>query len=316
MMEHTPEHELNDFLSTAVRAAILAGGVILNNLGRISKNDIGTKQVSDFVTHVDRDSERIIIKTIKKRFPHHFFLAEESPSPIPLPQGEGARGRVKDVFLGKYRWIIDPLDGTTNYIHGYPMFSVSIALEYNPPESPHTPLSQRGAGGDFKGGMGGFSGEIILGVIFDPLRDELFTAEKGRGAFLNGHSIKVSSVRTLKNSLITTGFPFRKKEFLDTYLRAFKNILLKVSDLRRAGSAALDLAHLACGRCEGFFEIGLSPWDIAAGSLIIKEAGGVVTDFGGREDYLATGNIVAGTPVVHREILKEVKNVFKGIIER
>ena len=284
----------NDFLSVAVRAAILAGGVILNNLGRISKDDIGTKQASDFVTHVDRDSERLIIKTIKKEFPRHSFLAEES-----VKKFESEKKRRCEPS-GSCRWIIDPLDGTTNYIHGYPMFSVSIALEY----SPCTPNVVQG------------KKEIILGVILDPLRDELFTAEKGKGAFLNGHPIKVSSVSELKNSLITTGFPFRKKEFVDTYLQAFKNILLKVSDLRRAGSAALDLAHLACGRCEGFFEIGLSPWDTAAGSLMIKEAGGIVTDFGGGEDCLATGNIVAAIPAIHKEILKEIKKVFKGIIDR
>lgn len=276
--------EKNEFLSVAVRAAILAGDVILNNLGRISKNDIGIKQESDFVTHVDRDSEQLIIKTIKKRFPHHSFLAEES-----VKKFKPEKKRRYEPH-GSYHWIIDPLDGTTNYIHGYPMFSISIALEYKK--------------------------EIILGVILDPLRNELFTAEKGKGALLNGHPIKVSSVSELKNSLITTGFPFRKKEFLNIYLQTFKNILLKVSDLRRTGSAALDLAYLACGRCDGFFEIGLSTWDIAAGSIIIKEAGGIVTDFGGGEDYLSTGNIVAAIPAIHREILKEVQKVFRGIIDK
>ncbi|MCK5427733.1 MAG: inositol monophosphatase, partial [Thermodesulfovibrionia bacterium] len=182
------------------------------------------------------------------------------------------------------------LDGTTNYIHGYPSFSVSIALEYR--------------------------GEIITGVIFDPLRNELFTAEKGSGAFLDGTPVQVSAVTDLKQSLITTGFPFRKKEFIDIYLELFKNIFHRVSDIRRAGSAALDLAHLASGRCDGFFEIGLSPWDVAAGSLIIQEAGGVVTDFGGGDDYLLTGNIVSGNTVIHEGILREVKNVFKGIMDR
>lgn len=265
----------NNFLSTAVKAARLAGELILNSLGRISKDDVSMKQASDFVTRVDKDSEQIIIKTIKNSFPDHSFLAEES-------------GKESD--SEHYRWIIDPLDGTTNYIHGYPMFSVSIALEYK--------------------------GEIILGVIFDPLRNEIYTAEKGRGAFLNGKPVKVSSVSSLKNSLITTGFPFRKKEMIDMYLKLFRNIFYKVSDIRRAGSAALDLAHLACGRCDGFFEIGLSPWDIAAGSLLIKEAGGVVTDFGGEEDYLLTGNVVAGSPALHKEILEEVKKVFKETIDR
>ncbi|MEF9475942.1 MAG: inositol monophosphatase [Candidatus Mariimomonas ferrooxydans] len=265
----------NDFLSTAVKAARLAGELILNSLGKISKRDISIKQTSDFVTQVDRDSEQIIIKTIKNSFPDHSFLAEES-------------GKKSD--SEHYLWIIDPLDGTTNYIHGYPMFSVSIALEYK--------------------------GEIILGVVFDPLRNELYTAEKNRGTFLNDKPVKVSSVSSLKNSLVTTGFPFRKKNMIDMYLKLFRNIFYKVSDIRRAGSAALDLAYLASGRCDGFFELGLSPWDIAAGSLLIKEAGGVVTDFGGDEDYLLTGNVVAGSPALHKEILEEVKKVFKETIDR
>jgi len=263
-----------EFLDIAIKAARLAGQVIFSHLGKISKRDIGLKQASDFVTSVDRESEKIIIDTIKEYFPDHHFLAEES---------------LKEFGKGKYCWIIDPLDGTTNYIHGYPVFSVSIALE--------------------------FEGEIVLGVILDPLRNELFWTEKGTGAYLNCSSIEVSNIN-IRESLITTGFPFRSKEMIDPYLKLFKNIFLKVSDLRRAGSAALDLAYLACGRCDGFFELGLSPWDIAAGSLLIKEAGGVVTDFGGDNHYLMTGNIVAGNPEVHKEIVREVKNIFTGIIDR
>jgi len=260
----------SEFLSTAIEAARRAAGIILGNLGRISRDDIGLKQASDFVTRVDRESEAVIIETIRKRFPDHIFLAEES---------------LKESGTDAHRWIIDPLDGTTNFIHGYPVFSVSIALE--------------------------FRGEIIAGVILDPSRNELFTAEKGQGAFLNGVSIRVSGVRDMKESLITTGFPFRRKDSLDSYLALFKGVFLRVSDLRRAGSAALDLAWLACGRCEGFFEIGLSPWDIAAGSLLIREAGGTVTDFRGGPEYLTTGNIVAGTPSIHGELLKEVRGVFE-----
>jgi len=265
--------ERNEFLNTAVTAAQRAGKIIRENLGHISKNDIGRKKESDFVTRVDTESERIIINTIKERYPGHSFLAEES---------------AQDSDIDSYRWIIDPLDGTTNYIHQYPVFSVSIALEYNR--------------------------ERIAGVIHDPLRNDLFTAVKGNGAFLNGNRIAVSPVRDLKDSLICTGFPFRQKEQIDLYLRLFKNIFNRVSDMRRAGSAALDLAYLACGRCEGFFEIGLSPWDIAAGALMITEAGGIVTDFNGGNNYLSTGNIVAGAPVIHGELLREVKRVFEGII--
>jgi len=264
----------NNFLETAVSAARIAGDFILENLGKISNDDIDIKQRSDFVTYVDRESEQLIITTIKDVFPGHHFLAEES---------------LKDTSGHEYRWIIDPLDGTTNFIHSYPAFSVSIALEHN--------------------------NEIILGVIFDPQKNELFTAEKGKGAFLNGQPFKVSKITDINSGLVTTGFPFKRKELIDPYLKLFKNILFRVSDIRRAGSAALDLAHLACGRCEAFFEIGLSPWDIAAGVIMIKEAGGIVTDFGGGTDFMRTGNIVAGTPVIHPEILKEVKAVFEGMLD-
>jgi myo-inositol-1(or 4)-monophosphatase len=269
------QNKKSDFLTVAIGAAHDAGSFIMKNLGTISSDDIKSKKASDFVTHVDRESEQIIIETVKKHFPAHFFLAEES---------------IHEAAQGEFRWIIDPLDGTTNYIHGYPVFSVSIALEYR--------------------------GEMILGVVFDPMRHELFTAEKGKGAYVNTSHMSVSSVTSLRHALITTGFPFRQKEHIDSYLKLFKTIFHKVSDIRRAGSAALDLAHLACGRCDGFFEIGLSPWDIAAGSIMIREAGGIVTDFAGGEEYLSTGNIIAGNPLVQRELLQSTKSVFKRIIDR
>jgi myo-inositol-1(or 4)-monophosphatase len=265
----------SQFLGTAFRAAMLAGDYIIKSLGNISKSDIDIKQTSDFVTIVDRESENIIINTIKSVFPDHHFLAEESADKS---------------TTGQYRWIIDPLDGTTNFIHQYPFFSVSIALEYE--------------------------GEVTLGLVYDPLREEIYTAQKECGAYLNGTSFRVSSTTELSGCLISTGFPFRKKEIIDDYLKLFKNILYKVSDIRRAGSAAIDLAHIACGRCDGFFEVGLSPWDIAAGSLIIREAGGVVTDFSGGGDYLLTGNIVAGTPIIHPILLDEVKSVFQDTISK
>ena len=262
---------MNDnFLETAVKAARIAGDFILNNLGKISNDDIDIKQRSDFVTYVDKESEQLIINTIKSAFPGHHFLAEES---------------LKDDDGHEYRWIIDPLDGTTNFIHSYPAFCVSIALEHN--------------------------NEIILGVIFDAQKNELFRAEKGKGAFLNDIPITVSAAEDMSSCLVTTGFPFKRKEMIDDYLKLFKNILFRVSDIRRAGSAALDLAHLACGRCDAFFEIGLGPWDIAAGVIIIKEADGIVTDFSGGSDFMTSGNIVAGPPAIHPEILREVKVVFE-----
>ncbi len=263
------------FLETAVFAARAAGQIISDNLGRLSKDDVSLKQVSDFVTRIDKESEACIISILRERYPDHHILAEET---------------VKETVREGYRWIIDPLDGTTNFIHQYPVFCVSIALE--------------------------LQSKMIAGVIFDPLRKDLFSAEKGKGTCLNEQPVTVSTITACPDSLIATGFPFRVKKHIDPYLKLFKNVLFRVSDLRRAGSAALDLAYLAAGRFEGFFELGLSPWDIAAGSLIIEEAGGVITDFGGGDDYLSTGNIVAGNRAIHPELLKEVQAVFGGIIDK
>lgn len=263
----------SEFLGIAFRAAALAGELIQKNLGRLSRDDVSVKEASDFVTRVDRESEQVIVATIREKYPDHDILAEES---------------FRDKNTGGYRWIIDPLDGTTNFIHGYPVFAVSIALQH----------------GD----------EIILGLVYDPLRGEVFTAEKQKGSFLNGKPARISGVSTLQESLIATGFPFRRKKLIEAYLELFRRIFNQVSDIRRAGSAALDLAHVACGRCDGFFEIGLSPWDAAAGSLLIKEAGGVITDFSGGNDYLGTGNVVAGIPLVHSAIIHDVKDIFKDIL--
>jgi myo-inositol-1(or 4)-monophosphatase len=261
----------NGFLQKAQEAARMAGAHIVANLGKLRSDEIDSKQAADFVTRVDRESEDMIVRLIKDSFPGHSFLAEESHH---------------ERDSGGYRWIIDPLDGTTNFIHQYPVFAVSIALQHE--------------------------SEIIVGVVFDPLRNEMFSAVKGGGAQLNGKPISVSGRSDRQSALVATGFPFRRKELLDDYLRLFRAVLIKVSDIRRAGSAALDLVHVASGRCDAFFELGLSPWDIAAGSLIIKEAGGLVTDFKGGEDYLESGNIVAGTPEIHRVLLTEVKEVFRN----
>lgn len=263
----------SEFLGIAFRAAVLAGEVIRKNIGKLSRDDVSLKEASDFVTRVDRESEQVIVTTIRGKYPEHDVLAEES---------------FRDKDTGRYRWIIDPLDGTTNFIHGYPVFAVSIALQCG--------------------------NEVILGLIYDPLRDEVFTAEKQRGAFLNGQPLRISAVSSLQESLIATGFPFRRKQLIEPYLELFRIIFNQVSDIRRAGSAALDLAHVACGRCDGFFEIGLSPWDVAAGSLLIREAGGIITDFSGGSDYICTGNVVAGIPLVHSAIIHDVKEIFKDIL--
>lgn len=264
-----------ELLNTAEEAALQAGRIMLDNRGKLSAGDINTKQAFDFVTRVDSECERTIIDIIRQRFHGHRFLAEES---LHEPETED------------HRWIIDPLDGTTNYIHGFPMSCVSIAVQYRR--------------------------EIIAGVIYDPFRKELFTAVKGEGACLNGNKISVSTVSEPGKALIATGFPFKKKEFIDHYLQLFKNIFLKVSDIRRAGAAAIDLAYIACGRLDGFFEIGLSPWDCAAGSLMIEEAGGIITNFGGAEDLFTTGNLVAGNSIIHAALLADVKEVFTGILDK
>ena len=269
------ESKTRRLLEIAVEAAQQAGKFICANRGTLSADDISLKQAFDFATRVDTESEHIIINIIREHFPSHHFLAEES---------------LHEIETEDYRWIIDPLDGTTNYIHGFPFSAVSIALQYKR--------------------------EIIVGVVFDPFRNELFTAVKGEGAFLNGNKIAVSNASGMENSLIATGFPFKSKALIDQYLTLFKNIFLKVSDIRRAGSAALDLAYIACGRFDGFFEIGLAPWDCAAGSLMIEEAGGISTNFGGGEDILSTGNIVAGNHYTHSLVLEKVKEVFAGVLDK
>ncbi len=268
------KQETQRFLSVAVRAAEEAGKLIAENIGNVAWGDVDRKQPADFVTRVDRESEKMIIETIRANFPDHGFLTEESR---------------RDEAAERCRWIVDPLDGTTNFIHGYPVVSVSIALEC--------------------------LGEIVLGVIFDPTRRELFTAVKGEGSFLNGNPIRVSRIARLGDGLVATGFPFRRKEITGQYLTLFGNVFRRVSDLRRAGSAALDLAYVASGRCDGFFEIGLSPWDIAAGALIVEEAGGVVSDFQGGRDFLGTGDIVAGAPAIHKELVEEARRVFGEIVD-
>jgi|Deesub1362A_J573_1020465.scaffolds.fasta_scaffold14541_1 myo-inositol-1(or 4)-monophosphatase len=260
------------YLRIAIEAARKAGEFVVEKFNSLQEITFVRKDVFDYVTEIDAESEQLIIKTLRDAFPSHRILSEETLK----------ESSCKDEYL----WIIDPLDGTTNFIHKYPVFAISIALHYK--------------------------NEIITGIVYDPLRDELFTAEKGRGAFLNGQRIFVSKRNSIEDAIITTGFPFRAKDRIDDYLQVFKSLFLRCSDLRRAGSAALDLAYTASGRCEGFFELGLSAWDVAAGSLLVEEAGGVVSDFKGGGEYLSTGDIVAATPVIHKIIRDEVQRVFNG----
>ena len=252
-------------VNIASRAARKAGDIILRYHNQIDRLTIENKAANDFVSEVDQLAENAIIDEIKKSFPEHSILGEES--------GE---------ILGdsRYQWIIDPLDGTTNYLHGFPQYSVSIALYEN--------------------------NEAMHAVVYDPFKEELFYASKGEGAFLNDQRIRVTQTQGFDNTLIGTGFPFKAPEHLDAYLAMFKAIHPHVSGIRRAGSAALDLAYLAAGRMDGFWEIKLSPWDIAAGALLVKEAGGYIGDFSGRGQFLETGNVVAGNETVFKEILKTI----------
>ncbi len=256
---------MHPLLNIAVAAARAAGRIIVRYLDRVDTLDVSTKYLNEFVTKVDQEAEAIIIADIRKAYPDHAILAEES----------GAAGD------SEYRWIIDPLDGTTNYLHGFPQFCVSIAVEYR--------------------------GRLDQGVVFDPLRQELFTASRGAGARLDDRRIRVTRQSTLEGSLLGTGFPFRGAYDLDTYLETMRALVPRSAGVRRAGAAALDLAYVAAGRLDGFWEFGLEPWDMAAGVLMIQEAGGMVTDAQGGEAYMKTGDVVAGTPKVLRELVKIIK---------
>ncbi len=257
------------FLDAAMEAARLGGKVLMENFGKLHQEDVREKKAHDFVTFVDMESEKRIKDFLISEFPDHEILAEETGgSPI----------------TEKPTWIIDPLDGTKNYIHAFPHFAVSIALTINK--------------------------ELTVGVIYDPYKEHMFWAIKDQGAYLNDRRIKVASNVDPAYALVATGFPFKAKDILDTYLEAFRLVFLKVAGVRRAGSAALDLAYVAAGIFQGFFEYGLSPWDIAAGSLIVKEAGGIVTDFLGSDLFILTGNTVAGTPQVHEFLVSVTSNVF------
>lgn len=259
-------------LNIAIRAARRAGTIIIRSIEKRQDLHVESKAKNDFVSEVDRQAEAAIISILRKAYPAHAILAEE---------GGAQKGN-------EYQWIIDPLDGTTNFLHGNPQFGVSIALAK--------------------------SNHLEQAVIYDPLRDELYTASRGEGALLNDRRIRVSGLSSLDGALLGTGFPFRMQEHIDTYLNTFKALYPLVSDIRRAGSAALDLAYVAAGRLDGFWELGLKEWDMAAGVLLIQEAGGFSTDFGGGNDYLKTGNIVAASPRVHKEILQTIQpHLSKGL---
>ncbi len=259
---------MSDYLKIAEEVARKAGAFLLQNRGGIDPQKVDAKGKNDFVTHVDRDSEKMIVEEILGHFPNHQILAEE-----------GSKSREKS----EYRWIIDPLDGTKNFIQDIPFFTVSIALQKRQ--------------------------EMVAGVIYDPVHDELFAAEKGAGATRNGRTIHVDNA-DFSLSLIATGFPHKAKRNLPSYLLAFEEIFLGCSGMRRCGSAALDLCYTAMGRFAGFWEMGLSIWDVAAGSLIVREAGGAVTDFWGGAGYLESGFVAAGNAAAHGELVRILSHHF------
>jgi len=257
---------MHPMLNIAIRAARNAGNIIMRYADRVDTLTIETKSRNDFVTEVDKQAEQEIIYTLRKAFPDHGILAEES----------GCSGNQDE-----YLWVIDPLDGTTNFVRGFPHFAVSIALKHR--------------------------GKLDQAVIYDPVRQELFTASKGAGAQLNNRRLRVTAQKELEGALLGTGFPFRQQQYLDAYMEMFKALFPDTAGIRRPGAASLDLAYVAAGRLDGFWELGLSEWDMAAGVLLVKEAGGIVTNFRGGDSYLETGNIIAGTSKIHHAIMRRIQ---------
>lgn len=254
-------------LTTAVKAARRAGSIINQASKNLDLLTVSKKSHSDYVSEVDGAAEAAIIKVLQAAYPDHAILAEES-------------GHQGDQEKSEYQWIIDPLDGTTNFLHGFPKYSVSIALKHK--------------------------GVLTHAVVYDPNLNELFTASRGSGAFLNDRRIRVSKRTKLDDCLIGTGLPFRDLTHINAYFAMLKDLVPRIAGIRRPGSAALDLAYVACGRYDGFWEIGLAPWDMAAGCLLITEAGGLVGDLQGNETQLESGQIVAGNPRVFGHLLQVI----------
>lgn len=258
---------MHPMLTIAVKAARRAGSIINQASKNLDLLTVSKKSHSDYVSEVDGAAEAAIIKVLQAAYPGHAILAEES-------------GQQGDHENSEYQWIIDPLDGTTNFLHGFPKYSVSIALKHK--------------------------GVLTHAVVYDPNLNELFTASRGGGAFLNDRRIRVSKRTRLDDCLIGTGLPFRDLTHIDAYFAMLKDLVPRIAGIRRPGSAALDLAYVACGRYDGFWEIGLAPWDMAAGCLLITEAGGLVGDLEGNETQLESGQIIAGNPKIFGHLLQVI----------
>lgn len=271
-------------LNIALRVARNAGEFIARATEHIDLIDVEIKGLNDFVTEVDRSAEKIILDGLKDKYPDHSYKAEESGIKLGIDKVSGKES--------EYEWIIDPLDGTTNFIHGFPQFAVSIAVRYQ--------------------------GKLEHAVILDPMRHEEFTASRGRGAQMNGKRLRVSNRKNLEGALIGTGFPFRNDQvaYIDNYLSMFKSVAEKTAGIRRPGAAALDLAYVAAGRLDGFWEMGLQEWDMAAGVLLIQEAGGMISDVNGGNNHLKTGNIVGGNPKVFKGLLQAIRPHIPSSMKR
>lgn len=257
---------MHPMLNIAVRAARAAGNVISVNFDDSSNISVSEKSKNDLVTNVDRECEKLICETILKAYPNHCVRGEEF----------GIVGNE----ASDYEWVIDPLDGTTNFYKGIPHIAVSIGLRVK--------------------------GVTTVGVVFDPIRNELFTAARGEGAQLNGRRIRVGEAHNLDGAIIATAFPHRKRAFLTEYNKILNRVFNKCADIRRAGTASLDLAYVAAGRIEGYFELCLYPWDFCAGELLVREAGGIVTDFSGGTNYYQSGHIVCGNPAIIKALIREI----------
>ena len=268
------QQTLHPMLNIAVKAARAAGSIINRAALDIERVGVTAKGVNDYVTEVDQAAEEAIIDTLLGAYPGHSILAEES-------------GRTRGAKHSEYLWIIDPLDGTTNFIHGLPVYAVSIALA--------------------------FRGKVEQAVVYDPTRNDLFLASKGRGAFLNDRRLRVSKRTRLAESLIGTGFPFRKGDNFKRYVEMFEQVMQHCAGVRRPGAAALDMCYVAAGWYDGFFETGLNPWDVAAGSLIITEAGGLIGNFTGEADFLYQREAVAGNPKVYGQLVQMLKPYSRAI---
>ncbi len=270
---------MDPIINIGIKAARRAGSLMVRYVDRLEQVSVEKKGRRDFVSEIDRMAEEEIIETIRQAYPGHRILAEESGAQDPGVTNDGTSRPGGDV-----EWIIDPLDGTTNFLHGHPHFAVSIGIR--------------------KGNA------MEHGIIFDPLRDELFTASRNQGAQLNSRRIRVSGKSSLNEALLGTGFSVRNLQVIDGVMRVMRGVLPKVSNLKISGSAALDLAYVACGRLDGFWEQGIRAWDMAAGSLLVREAGGLVADFTGGQDHLERGDIVAANQRLFNELLTVVKTRF------